>query len=1044
MPSTKMRRNVKIRTITWNMHDSVPTGDLTELLGTLPAPSPNRPSSTCPGLLPQFNLDAFHPYHILLVCGQECPFSRDLLHSNGISWTERLEKYLCDQPGYDLHSSSNPTSPTDPVTPALTAISSESSSSATNGRASGSQSDHHSKGPYTLVAKERLQGIYLAVFVHNSALDYLTTTPSKSKVTAGLVGGRVGNKGGVGISLVFAGHSFLFVAAHLAAHTDRLEDRKQNVKKIADELDCEEWETGYWGRNRLRSIALPPTSLSAVDPLDSSAHSHSSGMSSSPSNLKDIGRKLLNDRDEQEPSRKKKRRANGESAFDRYDYVFFAGDLNFRLEVSRLHADWLMRSAQNQLKPAPSSSNAFPPYRPTSCIGTLSLDPTPLPVHRQDFSDALRFDQLKKVLDEPNGCFEGFEEAEITFAPTYKYDLLPPLKKRTLTATTISTSCSNPVPTMPSNALHLHIPKFPTKASSHYVSSTPVTPVTRSPPFQLLSPPLRQQEPSSPEIASFKTFQPTHTHTYSSQDITRPPQSSASNDWFITDRLSWSDEPQRLIRATSLGSMSRPHSLSNLNRSPLGQTKALEGYRMDKTLGGFCNSFLKFSPPPRPSTAIQVRLSLQSQSGKLGPNMPGSNSGMGVTTTPKNWASYADGALEDVHVEVIGSPTLIQPQVDDQCQSSKTNVDEESTWDSSAKQRVQSWTDRILYRSNIRVSDSEEEEVRASLMQWSKSGSPFVSPQPLACAPMKLRAPSSVRIPPRSKTKGLRKLSTVIVRKLQTVKLEEGLRTSEEDGVQSSSDDCHYVFPSQQSGMNRSRSMMASLMRPASRPSIGPRSAMSKSFSKRPSVGRLPLPVLFESATNTSAPRTPLLRPPSMRTSELRTPLFKPASRRHSVARTPLPPSFSQPGRKRSVTVGSRVFGTILSPRVLKAESGSLETGGQVKVGGRRGRSNTVTDRPHPSLTSIMSSSFLEQPKDRDWASTFSIKNWFQSHLQELIGTSTSASTEELDQFEEEVGPRLGECICLAYFSVNDLRAMEAYSDHRPVVGVFVVGIANC
>ena len=27
---------------------------------------------------------------------------------------------------------------------------------------------------------------------------------------------------------------------------------------------------------------------------------------------------------------------------DRFDYTFFCGDLNFRLDISRLHADWLI------------------------------------------------------------------------------------------------------------------------------------------------------------------------------------------------------------------------------------------------------------------------------------------------------------------------------------------------------------------------------------------------------------------------------------------------------------------------------------------------------------------------------------------------------------------------------------------------------------------------------------------------------------------------------------------------------------------------------
>lgn len=39
---------------------------------------------------------------------------------------------------------------------------------------------------------------------------------SKSAVTAGLIGGRVGNKGGVGISLKIEETTFLFLNAHLA------------------------------------------------------------------------------------------------------------------------------------------------------------------------------------------------------------------------------------------------------------------------------------------------------------------------------------------------------------------------------------------------------------------------------------------------------------------------------------------------------------------------------------------------------------------------------------------------------------------------------------------------------------------------------------------------------------------------------------------------------------------------------------------------------------------------------------------------------------
>lgn len=67
-------------------------------------------------------------------------------------------------------------------------------------------------------------------------------------MAAGLIGGRVGNKGGVGVSVNIAGKTLLFVNAHLAggcylintnifltelsAHEDRVMSRVANMNKI--------------------------------------------------------------------------------------------------------------------------------------------------------------------------------------------------------------------------------------------------------------------------------------------------------------------------------------------------------------------------------------------------------------------------------------------------------------------------------------------------------------------------------------------------------------------------------------------------------------------------------------------------------------------------------------------------------------------------------------------------------------------------------------------------------------------------------------------
>ena len=83
-------------------------------------------------------------------------------------------------------------------------------------------------------------------------------------------------------------------------------------------------------------------------------------------------------------------RSIGEDLTDRFDYTFLFGDLNFRLEISRLHADWL--------------------------------------ISRRDYAQALGFDQLKMLM-EHRDALVGFNEADINFPPTFKYDVMRTLKR---------------------------------------------------------------------------------------------------------------------------------------------------------------------------------------------------------------------------------------------------------------------------------------------------------------------------------------------------------------------------------------------------------------------------------------------------------------------------------------------------------------------------------------------------------------------------------------------------------------------------------------
>ncbi|KAK0562543.1 hypothetical protein OC844_002649 [Tilletia horrida] len=186
-------------------------------------------------------------------------------------------------------------------------------------------------GPYALVAKERMMGVYLAIYCWKGCRD-LVQGSSKAYVKSGLLAGRVGNKGAVGISMKLGGARLLFVNAHLAAHEGKVATRLQNVARIKAELDCD-------------------TFLPSSDPRNMS-----------------------------------------EDVTARFDHVFWFGDLNFRIDITRQHADWLLLNKK--------------------------------------YDQALEFDQLRKVMkDGTSTAFEGFEEAPITFPPTYKFDILSTLKK---------------------------------------------------------------------------------------------------------------------------------------------------------------------------------------------------------------------------------------------------------------------------------------------------------------------------------------------------------------------------------------------------------------------------------------------------------------------------------------------------------------------------------------------------------------------------------------------------------------------------------------
>ncbi|KAI0636171.1 hypothetical protein C8Q77DRAFT_1155884 [Trametes polyzona] len=352
-PPPEPPKFIKVRILTWNMHDSLPKGDVEELLGSVSVHNPALPHDpSSPPSLPSFPPNAEHPYHIVIVAGQECPSASGKcipmalgagfkLNNKEKDNSRSRHSLLPGEPDESIHRKSGETellSPSDkphehhhppsswssvlenwychpPITGPNGAVTSDPNIK--------TQHEAQRIGPYELLTKERMMGLYLAVFIHREAKPLVQGT-SKSAVTTGLIGGRVGNKGGVGVSVKLAGTTLLFINAHLAAHEGRVHHRLADFAKIKAELSVDDF-------------------LSPNDP-----------------------------------------RFMAEDITDRFDFTFVFGDLNFRLDITRLHADWL--------------------------------------ISRKDYEQALEFDQLRKVMAS-GGWFAGFKEAAIRFPPTFKYDV---------------------------------------------------------------------------------------------------------------------------------------------------------------------------------------------------------------------------------------------------------------------------------------------------------------------------------------------------------------------------------------------------------------------------------------------------------------------------------------------------------------------------------------------------------------------------------------------------------------------------------------------
>ncbi|KAI0926293.1 hypothetical protein AcW1_008502 [Taiwanofungus camphoratus] len=425
-------------------------------------------------------------------------------------------------------------------------------------------------GPYELLVKERMMGLYLAVYV-NRDVKHLVRGTSKSVVTTGLIGGRVGNKGGVGVSVNIDGTTLLFINAHLAAHGDKVHHRVADFNKIKAELSVDDF---------------------------------------------------LNHADS---------RCMAEDITDRFDHTFIFGDLNFRLDVTRLHADWL--------------------------------------ISRKEYAQALAFDQLRNVMASGE-AFVGFKEAPITFPPTFKYDVLRTIKR----------------------------------SKRRYSKKDASTPILDG---------LENERPL-PEIQE-KDQEPIYDEDAAAEDDCDVDASSLASSMWTSGRSRYTvdGDPTREVEDKDLSIHSlatRPHT-SNIVR------KMWTAAAVQKAKAKWV-SLLSTSTPGTPGHKWKklknglaqrpASVPIPDAGDKEWPKAPSSvNSGRAVSVS----------ALELGHARNQGASYLVENTSSNELLGSVPKHDMKpeykGVYDSSHKQRVPSWCDRILWKSTVQPdSDPGDEDHR--------------------------------------------------------------------------------------------------------------------------------------------------------------------------------------------------------------------------------------------------------------------------------------------------------------------------------------------
>lgn len=254
-------------------------------------------------------------------------------------------------------------------------------------------------GPdYVMIKTETMAALHIAVFIWKPIEDLVSAVDSSTVATG--IGGIVGNKGAVAISVYLGSTSLLFVNAHLTANQGNTQARNSDYKRIIQELQLNEapkrqargWH--FKGDMKLRRhYDYPPV----YHPKPGVNNNNGKAKASSTTNLLDPNRSpvakaasssaisLVHPQQLQAKGPQPPQQELCSDVTDQFDYTFWAGDLNYRVDLSREAAD--------------------------ECL------------QKGDLETMLAHDQLS-IQKAAGAIFDGFVEAPITFKPTYKFDPL--------------------------------------------------------------------------------------------------------------------------------------------------------------------------------------------------------------------------------------------------------------------------------------------------------------------------------------------------------------------------------------------------------------------------------------------------------------------------------------------------------------------------------------------------------------------------------------------------------------------------------------------